>query len=383
MYAGKVKTVYDWDEERDVVVIVFTDRITAGNGESSKIIDGKGAINLKTSQLLFEFLEQDCKIPTHFISLETSSQNQNAMLAVKLKIIPLEVVVRNVCFGSFARRYKYTLKKPLPQPIVEFFVKDDVLGDPLIDRSVAVQMGYASSMSDIKLMEYYALRANAALKAYFDENGLILVDFKLEFGKDSNGKILLGDEISMDSCRVWCRESGVCYDKDRFRKPELGLDLMEGYELVYERLKNHHLHPDKLNELNIGSFVVVLAGSKSDTDVANKALLVLKDHHIPFDFRVISAHRDVKKLDSYLHTCENSTHSPKVYICIAGLSAALPGAVAARVSAPVIGVPVSGKINLDSILSIVQMPPGIPTAAVGLDNGTNASLLALRILSSY
>ncbi len=232
-YRGKVKIVEYLDDER--VRITFTDDITAGDGAKKDNISGKGAINLKLSNMLMNYLGK-CGIPHHQLKLEAD----NVLIARRLTMFPIEVVVRNVIAGSFARRYGFPEGVALDKPIVEFFVKDDERHDPLIDYNVAITKGMVTE-EQISLMRAHAIQVNNALLPYFKKAGMKLVDFKLEFGYDKNGQIFVADELSADSMRVWDINTNEKLDKDRFRK-DLG-DVLAGYKAIIDRLENTQFEP--------------------------------------------------------------------------------------------------------------------------------------------
>ncbi len=225
-YEGKAKTVEVLSDEK--VRIIFTDRISAGDGAKLDTIPGKGKMNLTLSNRLMEVLEE-AGIPTHLLERES----ETTIIARNLRILPVEVVVRNIAAGSFSRRYGVKEGEELAQPFVEFFVKDDKLHDPLIDRDVVVQMGLVPR-DKLELVQARALQVNRVFTDYFSRGGMVLVDFKLEFGEDKEGHIWLADEISADSMRVWDAQTMEKLDKDRFRK-DLG-DVLAGYKVIMDRL---------------------------------------------------------------------------------------------------------------------------------------------------
>jgi len=209
LYEGKAKRVYATDDE-NLVIQEFKDDATAFDGKKKGTIVAKGEVNNQVASHLFGYLEGK-GIPTHFVKRFSDRE----MLIKRLQIVPVEVVVRNVTAGSFCRRYKVKEAMVLKYPIMEFFLKNDDLGDPLIAESMIYAMEWATreEMQEIiKLTE----AINTHLSAFFEERKLKLVDFKLEFGRH-RGKILLGDEISPDTCRLWDMETSEKLDKDRFR----------------------------------------------------------------------------------------------------------------------------------------------------------------------
>jgi len=209
LYEGKAKRVYATDDE-NLVIQEFKDDATAFDGKKKGTIVAKGEVNNQVASHLFGYLEGK-GIPTHFVKRFSDRE----MLIKRLQIVPVEVVVRNVTAGSFCRRYKVKEAMVLKYPIMEFFLKNDALGDPVIADSMIYAMEWATreEMQEIiKLTE----AINTHLSAFFEERKLKLVDFKLEFGRH-RGKILLGDEISPDTCRLWDMETSEKLDKDRFR----------------------------------------------------------------------------------------------------------------------------------------------------------------------
>ncbi|WP_299741310.1 phosphoribosylaminoimidazolesuccinocarboxamide synthase [Rossellomorea sp. y25] len=232
LYEGKAKQIFATQDE-DVVWIQYKNSATAFNGEKKADIDGKGVLNNKISSLLFSKLAEK-GIQSHFIK-QLSDYEQ---LVKRVRIIPLEVVVRNVIAGSLSKRLGKEEGTPLQKPIIEFYYKDDDLGDPLItdDHIDFLEIASREERAEIREM---ALGVNEVLQGIFKEVGVTLVDFKLEFGKDRNGSILLGDEISPDTCRLWDAETNQKLDKDVFRR-DLG-SLTEVYSIILERLGGNKL----------------------------------------------------------------------------------------------------------------------------------------------
>lgn len=227
LYEGKAKRIYATDDP-DVVWIHYKNSATAFNGEKKADIAGKGVLNNKISSLLFSKLAER-GIQSHFIK-QLSDEEQ---LVKKVDIIPLEVVVRNVIAGSLSKRLGREEGEEMPSPIIEFYYKDDALGDPLINDDHIDYLGVATSEERRKIRDM-ALQVNRVLQTIFNEAGVILVDFKLEFGKDREGQILLGDEVSPDTCRLWDAETRQKLDKDVFRRG-IG-SLTEVYAIILERL---------------------------------------------------------------------------------------------------------------------------------------------------
>ncbi|WP_226671668.1 phosphoribosylaminoimidazolesuccinocarboxamide synthase [Rossellomorea aquimaris] len=232
LYEGKAKQIFETNDE-EIVWIQYKNSATAFNGEKKADIDGKGVLNNKISSLLFSKLAEN-GIQSHFIK-QISDDEQ---LVKRVRIIPLEVVVRNVIAGSLSKRLGKEEGTPLQKPIIEFYYKDDDLGDPLItdDHIDFLEIATREERAEIREM---ALGVNEVLQGIFKEAGVTLVDFKLEFGKDRHGAILLGDEISPDTCRLWDAETNQKLDKDVFRR-DIG-SLTEVYSIILERLGGNKL----------------------------------------------------------------------------------------------------------------------------------------------
>lgn len=228
IYEGKAKKVFKTDDP-NLLVVDYKDDATAFNGEKKGQIVGKGVINNRMSNVLMKMLEEK-GVPTHFV--EEISERETIVKAVT--IMPLEVIVRNISAGSFAKRYGVEEGIVFDAPTFEVSYKNDDLGDPLMCESHAIALGIATP-EEIEKIKGYALKVNEELKAYFLERGLKLVDFKIEFGKTADGTIILADEISPDTCRLWDVETNKKMDKDRFRR-DLG-DVEETYQEVFERIK--------------------------------------------------------------------------------------------------------------------------------------------------
>ena len=226
LYEGKAKKIYRTDDP-DVVWIDYKDDATAFNGLKKGTIANKGVLNNKISALFFELLEQK-GIPTHFVKLV----NDREMLVKSVKIIPVEVVVRNIAAGSLAKRLGLEEGTPMTRPVVELYYKDDELGDPLINYYHALAMEIATQ-EQMNLMEEMGLKVNAILQEYLKDKKVILVDFKLEFGL-FHDQVLLADEISPDTCRFWDADTKEKLDKDRFRR-DLG-KVEDAYEEILRRL---------------------------------------------------------------------------------------------------------------------------------------------------
>lgn len=227
LYEGKAKQLFETEDE-SILFVSYKDSATAFNGEKKEDIDGKGILNNKITTILFEQLKSK-GIESHFV--EQISDNEQ--LVRKVDIIPLEVVVRNVAAGSLSKRLGITEGTPLKHSIVEFYYKDDELGDPLLTNAHLELLALATP-EEIETLQLKALEINKVLQPIFKEIGVTLIDFKLEFGKTANGEILLADEISPDTCRLWDDKTNNKLDKDVFRR-NLG-SLTEVYEIILSRL---------------------------------------------------------------------------------------------------------------------------------------------------
>ncbi len=227
LYEGKAKKVFATDDA-NLYIVDYKDDATAFNGEKKGTIAGKGAINNIMSNHMFQLLEKQ-GVSTHFV--EQLSERETVVK--KVTIVPLEVIIRNISAGSFAKRYGVDEGIVFEQPTVEFSYKNDDLGDPLINdyHAMALKLATAEEIETIKKM---AFKVNEVMKAYFDTLNVTLVDFKLEFGKLDDGTIILADEISPDTCRLWDKDTGEKLDKDRFRR-DLG-NVEEAYEEILRRL---------------------------------------------------------------------------------------------------------------------------------------------------
>jgi phosphoribosylaminoimidazole-succinocarboxamide synthase len=227
LYEGKAKKIYATENDQ-IVLVEYKDSATAFNGEKKATIAGKGRLNNEITSLLFLKLRES-GIESHFIKKVSETEQ----LVKKVSIIPLETVVRNVAAGSFSKRLGVEEGRPLKTPIVEFYLKDDELGDPLVTVDHILELGLATE-EEIAILRKKALDVDAVLTSFFAELGIRLIDFKLEFGKDHLGQILLADEISPDTCRLWDKETNQKLDKDVFRR-DLG-SLTDAYETILARL---------------------------------------------------------------------------------------------------------------------------------------------------
>ena len=227
LYEGKAKRVYCTDDSEKLIVS-YKDDATAFNGLKKGSIAGKGIINNRMSNLLMSRLEQ-AGIPTHFIE----ELNERETLVRRVSIVPLEVVVRNISAGSFSRLYGVEEGIRFAKPVIEFCYKNDALKDPLICSSAAEALGLASD-EEIMSIKSYAQRVNIWLQQFWNKRGVTLVDFKLEFGRTSDGLLILADEISPDTCRLWDSSTQEKLDKDRFRR-DLG-KVEEAYQEIMRRV---------------------------------------------------------------------------------------------------------------------------------------------------
>ena len=227
LYEGNAKKIFSTENDNEFVVY-YKDDATAFNGEKKAEISSKGILNNKISTIMFEELAKE-GIESHFIK----SLSDREMLVKKVEILPLEVIVRNITAGSFCKRYGVEEGIVLDQPIFEMSYKNDEFGDPLLNDDHAIALKLATK-EEIDFLRSQTLKINEIMKKFFLKMDLKLVDFKLEFGKDVNGNIILADEISPDTCRLWDVNTNEKLDKDRFRR-DLG-DLVEGYEEVLARL---------------------------------------------------------------------------------------------------------------------------------------------------
>lgn len=227
LYEGKAKKVYATDSD-DLCIVSYKDDATAFNGEKKGTIAGKGVINNRLTNHFMKLMESR-NIPTHFVE----ELGDTDTLVKKVSIIPLEVIVRNTSAGSFAKRYGVEEGIRFASPTIEFSYKNDELQDPLINDCHALALKLASAQ-ELETIKHYAFKVNYILKAHFAERGIELIDFKLEFGKLSDGSIVLADEISPDTCRLWDMATNEKLDKDRFRRDLGGVE--DAYQEVMRRL---------------------------------------------------------------------------------------------------------------------------------------------------
>lgn len=229
LYEGKAKRVFKTDDE-NLLIVSYKDDATAFNGLKKGTITGKGVINNQMSNLLMQYLEKK-GIPTHFVE----ELNPRETLVRKVSIVPLEVIVRNISAGSFSKRYGIEEGIVFDAPTIEFSYKNDDLSDPLINAYHALALKLAEA-AEIEQIKQYAFAVNDSLKAFWASCGVTLVDFKLEFGRLAGGSIVLADEISPDTCRLWDSKTGEKLDKDRFRRDLGGVE--DAYAEVMKRLES-------------------------------------------------------------------------------------------------------------------------------------------------
>lgn len=227
LYEGKAKKVFATDDA-NLVIVDYKDDATAFNGEKKGTIAGKGSINNVMSNHMFQLLEQQ-GVPTHFV--EQLSDRETVVK--KVSIVPLEVIIRNISAGSFAKRYGVNEGIVFDEPTIEFSYKNDDLGDPLMNAYHAIALKLATR-EEIERIKTMAFKVNEVMKQYFDTLNVTLVDFKLEFGKTADGTIVLADEISPDTCRLWDKTTGEKLDKDRFRRDMGGVE--EAYQEIMKRV---------------------------------------------------------------------------------------------------------------------------------------------------
>ena len=230
LYEGKAKKVFKTDDP-ELLIVEYKDDATAFNGLKKGTIAGKGIINNQMSNRLMAYLEKQ-GVPTHYVQ----ELNARETLVKKVSIVPLEVIVRNISAGSFAKRYGVEEGIVFEQPTIEFSYKNDELGDPLLNTRHALALKLATP-AEIETIERYSFKVNEVLKDFWKTCGVTLVDFKLEFGRLSDGTIVLADEISPDTSRLWDSETHEKLDKDRFRRDMGGVE--EAYAEIMNRMEKH------------------------------------------------------------------------------------------------------------------------------------------------
>ena len=231
LYEGKAKKVYKTDDP-ELLIVDYKDDATAFNGIKKGTIVGKGVINNQMSNFLMQKLEKE-GVPTHFV--EELSERET--LVKKVEIVPLEVIIRNIAAGSFSKNYGIPEGEKFASPTLEFSYKNDDLGDPLINSYHVLAIRLATK-EELDTITKYAFKVNEVLSAFWAECGVTLVDFKIEFGRLSDGTIVLADEISPDTCRLWDSKTGEKLDKDRFRRDLGGVE--DAYAEVMRRLREHN-----------------------------------------------------------------------------------------------------------------------------------------------
>ena len=228
LYEGKAKKVYA-TQDPELLIVAYKDDATAFNGLKKGVIQGKGAINNQMSNLLMGLLERQ-GVPTHLVR-ELSPRET---LVKRVSIVPLEVIVRNLAAGSFSKRYGVEEGTAFEEPVLEFSYKNDELGDPLLndDHIAALKL---ATREELAVIRAYAFKVNRLLQKIWADRGIILVDFKVEFGRLADGTMVLADEISPDTCRLWDKDTNKKLDKDRFRR-DLG-DVIGAYKEIESRLQ--------------------------------------------------------------------------------------------------------------------------------------------------
>lgn len=227
LYEGKAKKVYATDDA-DYCIVSYKDDATAFNGLKKGTIAGKGAINNRVTNYMMKLLEEK-GIPTHFVE----ELNDRETVVKKVKIVPLEVIVRNIAAGSFSKRFGVPEGQKLLIPTLEFCYKNDELGDPMVNEYHILACGWATK-EELDTISAYTFKINEIMKEFFLKANILLVDFKLEFGKTSDGTIVLADEISPDTCRFWDATTMQKLDKDRFRRDLGGVE--EAYQEILSRI---------------------------------------------------------------------------------------------------------------------------------------------------
>mgnify|MGYP000032091065 CR=1 FL=1 len=227
LYEGKAKKVYATNDP-NLCIVDYKDDATAFNGQKKGSIVGKGVVNNRLTNHFMRLLEKE-GVPTHFV--EELSERET--LVKRVSIIPLEVIVRNIAAGSLAKRLGLEEGHAMSRPVIEYCYKNDELGDPMVNDYHILAMNFATE-EELRTISSYALKVNEVLRDYLLKHGIVLVDFKLEFGKLPDGTIVLADEISPDTCRFWDSETHRKLDKDRFRRDLGGVE--EAYQEVYHRI---------------------------------------------------------------------------------------------------------------------------------------------------
>lgn len=246
MYSGKAKSIYKTDNPNELIA-EFKNSLTAFNAKKKDEQEGKGILNNQISALLFQYLEK-YGVETHFIALEADNQ----MRIKNLKMIPIEVVVRNIATGSLVKRYGIEKGKVLPLPIVEFYFKEDSLDDPLMNDDHILSFNLVNNREELETIKYIALKVNSLLLPFFKAKNIKLVDFKLEFGYDSSNTLILGDEMSPDNLRLW-DEQGNSFDKDIFRFGDG--NIIDAYSDVLKLCEDNNVNP--LSSANFDAEILI------------------------------------------------------------------------------------------------------------------------------
>ncbi|MFW9919504.1 MAG: phosphoribosylaminoimidazolesuccinocarboxamide synthase [Candidatus Thorarchaeota archaeon] len=277
VHEGKAKKVFRDEASSDNVIIEFTDNVTAGDGEKHDVIAGKGKLACDLSDFFLRFLSAK-GIDTHYIK----RMNETSLRCKLVTILPLEVVCRNIAAGSFCRRYGIEKGTALASPLIEFFLKDDSLHDPLISSDAAIRLKLVTQV-ELEFMKSVALSVNHYLSELLKQVNLTLVDFKLEFGKTSKGTILLADEISGDTIRVW-NEKGESYDKDLYRKGEG--DITVAYSYLLGELNKTKQNDIKIRNEILHVMIMPKDGIKNPPGEVTKTALVRLGFSYPNIVRV-------------------------------------------------------------------------------------------------
>ena len=230
LYEGKAKKVFE-TEDPAYLIVSYKDDATAFNGLKKGTIAGKGVINNRMSNRLMQLLAKN-GVPSHYVE----ELNERETVVKRVRIVPLEVIIRNISAGSFAKHYGVEEGIVFREPTIEFSYKNDELGDPLLNAYHAQALGLVTK-EETEIIKRYAFRINEVLKAFWAECGVTLVDFKVEFGRLADGTIILADEISPDTCRLWDSATGKKLDKDRFRRDLGGVE--DAYQEIMGRLTAH------------------------------------------------------------------------------------------------------------------------------------------------
>ena len=229
IYEGKAKKIYNVEGDQDLIVQEYKDSLTAFNAQKKGSFKDKGHLNRDICSMIYRALEKR-SIPTHWVR----DDGALGQVTRKLEMIKLEVVVRNILAGSTAKKLGIEEGLPLAEPLVELYFKDDSLADPFISDDQAMILKTVKTRAELEAIKTLALKVNTVLKGIFSAIGIVLVDFKLEFGRDSAGRILLADEVSPDTCRLWDQQTHEKMDKDRFRRDLGGVE--QAYREVHRRL---------------------------------------------------------------------------------------------------------------------------------------------------